>query len=185
MRVFTMSMLLESKRGEVVVCIVRIHTTDKVYKGHTIKLFHLEPSLHRDAGLYSLRLDDKDGDYLAVHCHNHHNSNSTLYFMKPAKIEAGTQNVTCLKFGQSKIIIEYQWVSIQQMKYLVYITRQLEIYVVDPEGEQVLFYFNQKAKNSIHLLSMFRRKVLEFSAIQLFNVNTEVSFSCKLRINSC
>jgi len=175
-RLFTFSMLLESRSGEVVVCIVRILTTEKIYVNHTINFLHLEPNLKRDSGLYSIRLDDKDGEHLAIHCHDHHNGASQLFLIKLTNGIEYPQNGTALFFLQYKVIVDFQWLSFNQSKYLFYITRHLDVYIIDPEGGFILIYFQQEFKTFISLLNIFRRRLMEYPTIQLFNVNTEVLF---------
>jgi len=175
-RLFTFVMLLESSSGEVVVCVTRILATEKKYLSHSINFFSFEPHLKRGSGLYSLRLDDKDGDLLAIHCHDHHNGASQLYFVKLTNPSECPQYGTALFFQQQKVILDFQWISCNQAKYLLYITRQLDVHIVNPDGDMMFFYFQQEIRPFISLINIFKRRLIEYPTIQVFNVNTEVSF---------
>ena len=173
-------MLFASEQGEIVLCLTRIMTTEKDYISHQTKFYRFENAIHKDSGLYSLRLDDKDGDCLAIHCHNHHAGKSLLYFTQPSKIDEDIYDAPLMKFREGKVITEYHWISIQKRKCLVYVTRQLEVHAMDTEGFQVLFVFRQAIQATIPLLSILKKNVLELSAVQFFNVNTEVYYTDRI-----
>ena len=172
-RLFTWVMLLETKKGEIVVSVTRILTNDRHYLGHVHRFMRLETRLYKEAGMYSVRIDDKDGDNIAIHCHDHHNGNSLLYFMNISSNEQAVQSTVGLKFLHRKVVADFQWVSIMNKKFLFYVTKNLEAFLVDPQGERLLFYFKQELKPLIGLGYVFSRKVKDFATVQIFNVNTE------------
>ena len=173
-RLFTMAMLLETDSAELVVCIVKICTTNTSYKSHTIKLLKIEPAIKRDSGLHSLKLDDRDGDHLVVHSHNHHEGYSNLFFITKDELENGSNGITSLKFQKKKVILEYQWITTQAGKFLMYIMRDLDVFLITPNGNQAIMNFRSGSLPSISLLTLMRKRVVDNTAIQVFNVNTEV-----------
>ena len=166
-------MLLETKKGEIVVSVTRILTNDRHYLGHVHRFMRLETRLYKEAGMYTVRIDDKDGDNIAIHCHDHHNGNSLLYFMNISSNEQSVQSTVGLKFLNRKVIADFQWVSIMNKKFLFYVTKSLDAFLVDPQGERLLFYFKQELKPEVGLGYVFSRKVKDFATVQIFNVNTE------------
>jgi len=105
-----------------------------------------------------LRLDDKDGDNIAVHCHDHHNSHSLLYFINLSPTEQAVQSSKGLKFLNEQVVVDFQWVSIMNKKFLFFVTKALDAFLIDPQGERLLFYFKQELKPLIPLGYVFSKK---------------------------
>jgi hypothetical protein len=173
LRIFTVAMLFSStKNSEIVLYIGRIFTTDRLYKSHVCRLYKIDPVLTLGFGMYSLKLEDRDGDYLAIHCHEYAKAGSRFYFVETSKINQDNQDIVCVNFAKGKQVIEYQWVSLAK-KFLVCITRDLEIFTLDPQGNQILLYFKLQARVGVPLPFYLTKKVTDISTIQFFNVNTE------------
>lgn len=173
-RIFTIAMLLFSpKDNEALVFIGRIYTNDKVYLNHIVRIYRLEPFLSAVMGLYTLKLEDKDGDYLAIHCSEYNRPASRFFIIETGKVEEPAQDIISVIFNK-KIIIEYQWIALQK-KYLVCITRDLELILLDTLGNQLMMFFNKnQGKIEVPLPYYLTKRVTDISTIQFFNVNTEV-----------
>ena len=87
-RVFPIAMLFSSiKTYEIQLYIARIYTNEKRYLSHSTKLFKFDPMITYAYAMYSLKVEDRDGDFVAVHCSEYQKACSRFYIVESAKID--------------------------------------------------------------------------------------------------